>query len=358
MKILFLADARSIHIKRWIDFFSQRGHKVWLISLEPVENINCEHFFIPYKVKSGFLKYFLAVSKIKKISEKLEPNIISAHFVPNYGWIGARLNKRPLVVTSWGSDILISARKSFWHKKRAQYILKRADLVTSDSNYLSSEIIKLKIQENKILTYPMGVSAEFICVHQTKTLQNKNNFKTISIRQLEPIYNLSLLIQAIPYCLKKTDKQIEFLIGGEGSEKASLVKLANNLNLKDKVRFLGKVSQDELLQIFQTADIYISTSLSDSSSVSLLEAMACGLVPIVTDIPGNREWIKDGENGYLVPVDRPEVLAEKIVEVVENFEKYEDWLEKNSELVKGRANLEENLKKIEQKFLELVESQG
>ncbi len=356
MKILFLADARSIHIQRWIDFFSKRGHKVFLISLETAEDMNCEKFFIPSKIKAGFLKYFLAVPQIKRIAEKVDPDLISAHFVPNYGWIGARLKKRPLVVTSWGSDILISAKKSFWHRKRAEYVLKKADLVTSDSNYLSSEIIKLKIPENKILTYPMGVSAEFFCLPKTRTLHNKDDFKIISIRQLEPLYNLSLLIQAIPYCLKKTDKQIEFLIGGEGSQRDSLQKLVENLKIKDKVRFLGKVPGGDLLQIFQTSDIYISTSLSDSSSVSLLEAMACGLAPIVTDIPGNREWIGDGKNGYLVPVDRPEILAEKIVQIVENFEKYQSWLEKNLAVVKEKANLEENLKKIEQEFLELVES--
>ena len=132
MKILFLADARSIHIRRWIDFFAKKGHKVSLISLEPAENINCENFFIPSKIKAGFLKYFSALPKIKQIVEKINPDIISAHFVPNYGWMGARLNRAPLVVSSWGSDVLISAKKSFLHRKRAEYVLEKADLVTSD----------------------------------------------------------------------------------------------------------------------------------------------------------------------------------------------------------------------------------
>ncbi len=356
MKILFLADARSIHIQRWIDFFSRRGHKVSLISLEPSENTNCEKFFIPSKIKSGFLKYFLATPKIKKIVEKLDPDIISAHFMPNYGWIGARLNRRPWAVTSWGSDILISAKKSFLHKKRAEYVLKKADMLTSDSYYLTQEISKFGISPNKILTYPMGVTAEFLCSIKKQATPKKEVIRVISIRQLEPLYNLSLLIQAIPYCSKKTDKQIEFLIGGDGSQKASLVKLAENSKITDKVKFLGKVLQTDLLEIFQNSDIYVSTSLSDSSSVSLLEAMACQLVPIVTDIPGNREWVQDRENGYLVPVDKPEILAEKIVEVVENFGKYQSWLEKNLSLIKQKANLEENLEKIEQRFLELIEN--
>lgn len=356
MKILFLADARSIHIQRWIDFFGKRGHQVTLISLEPAENVNCEKFFIPSKIKTGFLKYFWAAPKIKKIVEKLNPDLISAHFIPNYGWIGARLNRKPLVVTSWGSDILISARKSFLHKKRAEYVLKKTDLVTSDSNYLTSEIVKLKVPENKILTYPMGVSAEFLCSSKIMADANKKIFKVISIRQLEPLYNISLLIEAIPHCLKRTGQQIEFLIGGEGSQKDFLVQLAEKLKIAGKVKFLGKLSQTELPHNLQDSDIYVSTSLSDSTSVSLLEAMACQLIPIVTDIPGNREWIKDGENGFLVPVDKPELLAERITEAVQNYEKYQNWTEKNLNLVKEKANLGENLKKIEQKFIELVEN--
>ncbi len=356
MKILFLADARSIHIRRWIDFFSKKRHQVFLISLEPAENINCEKFFIPSKIKTGFLKYFLSVPQIKKIVEKINPDIISAHFIPNYGWIGARLNRKPLVVTSWGSDILISANKSFLHKKRAKLVLIKADLVTSDSLYLTSEIAKLKVPENKILTYPMGVSAEFLCSSARQSISNKKILKVISIRQLEPLYNISLLIEAIPHCLKRAGQQIEFLIGGEGSQKDLLVQLAEKLKIADKVKFFGKLSQTELMHHFQNSDIYVSTSLSDSTSVSLLEAMACQLIPIVTDIPGNQEWIKDGENGYLVPTGRPEILAKKIVEVVQNYEKYQNWTEKNLNSVKEKANLEENLKKIEQKFIELVEN--
>jgi len=356
MKILFLADGRSIHIRRWIDVFSKRGHQVSLISLEPAENINCETFFIPSKIKGGFLKYLLAVPQIKIITERINPDLISAHFISNYGWIGARLNKKPLVVTSWGSDILISARKSFLHKKRAEFVLRKADLVTSDSNYLTSEITKLKVPENKILTYPMGVSAEFLCTSKKPITSSKEVFTVISIRQLEPLYNLSLLIEAIPHCLNKTNRKIEFLIGGEGSQKDFLIRLAEKLKIADKVKFLRKLSEVELLHHLQNSDIYVSTSLSDSTSVSLLEAMACELIPIITDIPGNREWIRDGENGFLVPVDKPEILAERITEVVQNYEKYQNWTEKNLNLVKKKANLEENLKKIEQRFIDLVEN--
>lgn len=356
MKILFLADARSIHIQRWIDFFSKRGHQVSLISLEPAENINCEKFFIPSKIKTGFLKYFLAVPQIKIIAERINPDLISAHFIPNYGWIGARLNRKPLVVTSWGSDILISAKKSFLHKKRAEFVLRKMDLITSDSNYLTSEIAKLKVPENKILTYPMGVSAEFLCTPKKPVAENKEVFRVISIRQLEPLYNLSLLTRAISHCLKRTNKQIEFLIGGEGSEKEFLIGEAEKLEIADQIKFLGKFSQSQLLHHLQNSDIYVSTSFSDSTSVSLLEALACQLIPIVTDIPGNREWIRDGENGFLVPVENPDVLAEKIVEAVHNYEKYQSWTEKNLNLVREKANLEENLKKIEQKFIALVEN--
>jgi glycosyltransferase involved in cell wall biosynthesis len=64
------------------------------------------------------------------------------------------------------------------------------------------------------------------------------------------------------------------------------------------------------------ADIYVSTSLYDGTSVSLLEAMASGCFPVVSDIPSNREWIRDGENGFLVPVNDEQYLAKKIIDAI------------------------------------------
>jgi glycosyltransferase involved in cell wall biosynthesis len=81
----------------------------------------------------------------------------------------------------------------------------------------------------------------------------------------------------------------------------------------------------------------VSTSLYDGTSVSLLEAMGSGAFPIVTDIPANREWIVNGENGFLVPIDEERSLAEKIVEAIRNQDLIKRSRKKNFYLIKEKA---------------------
>ena len=115
----------------------------------------------------------------------------------------------------------------------------------------------------------------------------------ISTRNLESIYNIECLIKSLPLIVEKNDNFV-LLICGSGSLENYLKKLVKKLNLNNYVYFLGKISHIKIPDYLRSADIYVSTSLSDGTSISLLEAMSCGAFPIVTDIPGNRFWITHG----------------------------------------------------------------
>jgi len=353
MKILFLADARSIHIRRWIEFFNQQGEQTYLISLEESTQPITEMIQLRSPNLPNFSKYFLATKQIREIVEKIKPDLINAHFVPNYGWIGARLAFRPLVVSAWGSDILVSAEKSIFHRLRAGWVLKKADWLTSDSNYLTNQMVKLGALRNKISTFPMGINREFLSIPK-RQLSKKNEITIISTRQLEPVYNLDLLIRVVPLIMERSNLDIRFLIVGEGSQRERLRDLARRLGVTDKAEFCGKVSLENLIKLLTSADIYVSTSLSDSTSVSLLEAMACSLIPVVTDIAGNREWIEDGINGFLVPTNRPEELAEKIVSSCQNMAGLQKIVDRNKQMVSEKANYQANLLLLREKFFQLV----
>ncbi len=354
MKILFLGDGRSIHLQRWIEFFNQQGDTTYLASLEQPQRRVSETFYIRPRSNFNFVKYFLAIGEIKKLAQKIYPDLINAHFVPNYGLIGVRLGLKPVVVSVWGSDILVSARKSLLHRQRASWVLKKADWLTSDSDYLTEEMIKLGADRQKISTFPMGPTQIFLNM-PGKELKQKEELTIISTRPLEPIYNLKLLILAIPMVISKVQRKVKFIIVGEGSQKKELENMTANQNLFEIVEFAGAVSEDELIRLLNAADVYISTSYSDSTSVSLLEAFACGLIPIVTDIPGNKEWVKDGVNGFLAPIDRPERLAEKIIEVCNRLTAKQEMTDYNRRLVEEKADFYGHLSTLRRKFLELVD---
>lgn len=351
MRLLFLADASSHHTKRWISYFTERNHNCYLLSLEKGIEIDAEQYHIRPRVKIKGFKYLSSYFEVKKIVDDIEPDLINAHFVPNYGLLGALLNFKPLVVSAWGSDILISPQKSFLHELRARFVLNKADLVLSDSLFLTQKIGELGISQEKILTFPLGIEIE-------KYSQEKKRGKIITIlstRRFEPIYDVKTFIQAIPLVSEKSKREIKFIIVGAGSQSQQLRKLVYDLKLQDRVEFKENLSDEELIRTYRNSDIYVSTSLSDSTSVSLLEAMASGLIPIITDIPGNREWVQDRKNGFLFSASNPKALAQEILYVVNEFTQWQGFKEKNEAILKSKAVMEDNMKAVEKEFSRLLD---
>lgn len=359
MRILFLSDARAYHTKRWVDYFVDRGHQCFLISLEKGIPTKAEEFFINYKILPSFLKYPLSVRKVKKIAEKIKPDLINAHFVPNYGLVGALLRGCPLVISAWGSDILISPQKSFLHKLRTKFVLQKADAITTDAKVLTQAILNLGIRGKKVIENPMGVDRKLIFECEKKRFdfadrEEKKSFVILSNRRLEPVYDVRTLLKAVPMVIREAKKRVKFVIIGEGSQKNRLIKFTRDLKVEEWVQFKGELSRKDLIDCYKDSDIYISTSLSDSTSVSLLEAMAFGLIPIVTDIPGNHEWIQDKKNGFLFPISDHHALAKQIIYAINDFSGWINFREKNISLIKGKAIWEDNMETVEKEFLRLA----
>ncbi len=323
-----------------------------MISFEKGQGIKSEFHLLRTDIFHPGLKFFFAKKKAEKITKEIEPDIINAHFVISYGVLGAMVKKRPLVVSCWGSDVLLSPKKSFLHRLRANYVLNRADLLTSDGFNLTRALMHMGVNGEKIVTSPMGVDKNLLNLEKKK---KRDSVTILSHRRLEPLYDLKTLIFAVPLVLKKTQKPTKFVIVGEGSQKNYLMNLALSLNVGDYVEFRGRVTQDELLKLLSGADVYVSTSLSDSTSVSLLEAMVSGLIPVVTDIPGNREWIKENKNGFLFTPKDHNDLAQKIILLANNLEKYELFKRENFSIIKEKAIWEENMRVIEKRFLQLCQ---
>jgi len=226
------------------------------------------------------------------------------------------------------------------------YVCKKAAHLNCVSEMQKKGLDQMKIENKRISIIPMGVDEAFLEVGKNRKMRlNKRPSTILSNRNLLPIYNVSLLIRAIPMVLKEEWK-VRFLIAGDGSEREELEKKARELNVSMSVKFLGRVPHDNMPNVLAETDIYVSTSPYDGTSVSLLEAMASGVFPVVTDIPSNREWITHGENGFLVPVDEEKILASKILEAMQTLKLLELAYGKNIEIIEQKANWRNNIRKI------------
>jgi glycosyltransferase involved in cell wall biosynthesis len=354
MKICLLGDINSVHLRRWATQLNKKGHKIDVISFEkpsiPLEKIKIHHVGrrIPTK-----LNYIINISTIKKLIGTIKPDLIHAHYLTSYGFIAACTGFRPLVVSAWGSDILISPRKNPLLKFFVRFAIKRAYLVHSLAKFVEKNLIDLGAKKDQIVILPFGIDKSLIEKFNFRKPVRHGNPVLISTRSLDSVYNIELLIRSLPYVVKKY-VSIKCLIAGNGILRKNLEELSCKLGITDNVFFLGNLSHNLLLKQLKTADIFISTSLSDINNVSLNEAMACGLFPICTDIPANREWIEDGINGFLVPVNSPEFLAQKIIEAYQNKKLFEEAKKINLKIIHERAILDNNISKMEELYKKVI----
>ena len=336
-------------------FEEQDGIKVYRFPFFARDKLLIEHKKIPYLrmvlyYLTGFFLTIYAMFKNKC-------NVIHVHWAIPTGligsWVGSLL-KKPFIVTIHGSDLRMAIERPGFLRKIFVYICKNATHLNCVSEVQEKEMEQLGILSEKISIIPMGVDEAFLEMGKNRKIElNKRPFTILSNRNLLPIYNVSLLIRAIPIILKE-EPRTKFLIAGDGSEKENLENEVENLNLGHSVQFVGRVPHKEMPNLLSQADIYVSTSLYDGTSVSLLEAMGSGTFPIVTDIPPNREWIVPGQNGFLVPANEEKLLAKKIIDAIRDRALLERSRKENRLLIEEKVLWSVIIKKVKKAYSELL----
>jgi glycosyltransferase involved in cell wall biosynthesis len=362
MKICFLAAANSIHSYRWIKYFADNGHEIhWIsLALSSFDDIENGNFYEIKQLPVKVLSILWAMIRVKKLVKKIKPDVLHAHYAGTYGLLGAIAGVHPFVITVWGSDILF-ASKSVIKGLFIKFALKKAELITSDANHMRDAMIKLGVDPIKVNIIYFGTDTlKFRPGKKSETLRSKLEIfdlpMIISLRNLEPIYDVKSLINSIHYVLEEVP-EAKFVIAGKGSEKDKLKKLAKSLEVSESIRFVGEISSDELPRYLTSSDIYVSTSLSDAGlSASAAEAMACGLPVIVTDSGENREWVENGKNGFIVSLSNPQTLAEKIIYLLKNGEVRLKYGSINRRIIEERNNYYIEMEKMQRIYRELIEN--
>jgi len=368
MKICYIADGSSIHTQRWLNYFAQKGHEVHLLSPTPTAGEGFAkgvqlHLLVRLIPRIWPLtRYFSGLAwlvQIRRLVSRIKPDILDAHGITVNGYLGVASGFHPLVLSAWGSDILIDPKHNLFFRAVTKYALKRANVVIHDSQTVKEELIKLGTKPEKLSLIFWGVDTQ-----QFNPYQRDKHFKgrlglpeaptIICIRSLRAVYNVEMLVRAIPFILKQAP-EVTFIIGGDGEQRDYLKNMANSLGVLDSIRFAGWIPHDELPKYLASSDIYVSTSLSDGTSLSLQEAMACKLAPVVTDLPANREWVKDGVNGFVAPVDDVPALADRIMWLVQNKDVREKFGEVGRKIIQERAEYKQAMGKMERIYQGLLE---
>lgn len=354
MKICFIAGANSVHSHKWVRYFANLGWEVHWISFtaNTLEEIKGVHF---YQVSTFFPFSFF---KLKKILQQVQPDIVHAHYAGKNGFLTALTGLHPFILTAWGSDVLF-AGKHLLKGSFVRYALKRSDLVTCDADHMERAILNMGIDSSKIKKIYFGVNTKHFSpgpkdTHLLEELQISDKPVVISLRSLEPVYDIETLIKAAKIVTEKHPKAV-FLIAGQGSQEEDLKTLVSEYGITDNVKFIGMISQENLSRYLRSSDVYVSTSLSDAGiASSTAEAMACALPVVITNTGENGKWVQNDVGGYIVPIKNAELLAEKIRDLLGNEEKRKMFGHANRTTIENKNDYTREMKKMENLYRSLL----
>jgi glycosyltransferase involved in cell wall biosynthesis len=359
MKLATLANASVVHTRRWVEHFRARGHDVRVYSLEPAwrDGAIGEAAGAPGVVRlpaapvPGALRYPLAVPRLRRELARFAPDVVDAHFVPNYGLMGALSGFRPLSIAAWGSDLLMNTPATrMWRAARVGFVLRRASLVLCDAANLATAARRAGADPARVRAIPWGVDRALF-----RPGPARERGLLLSTRMHEDVYDLPTVIEAAAAVLA-AHPHTRIVFAGDGSRRAALERLAASRLPPARHRFLGRLGPAELAGWLARAEVYVSASRSDSTSQSLLEAMAAGALPVLSDIEGNREWVGEEETSatlglaaWFAPGDA-RALATAIQRALADAAWAERARARNAAVIAARGDWHVNLGRIEACF--------
>ena len=293
MRKLLLISSNTIHTYKYLQLIEDYFDEVLLITNEKSNVYDYPTVELNFNLKIKTL--FSTVKEIKKQIELFEPSIIHIHQANSYAFfslLACRKSFIPTVLTAWGSDVLILPKSNFLLKKMVRFNLRNADFLTSDSIYMAQEMEKIAPLKNRIIIANFGIDV-------TPTNCEKENI-VYSNRLHKKLYRVDKIIEAFSLFYTNNNTDWKLVIAATGTETDILKIKAAELNLEHAIEFVGWIQKEDNEKWYSKAKIWVSIPESDATSISLLEAMACGCIPVVSDLPANREWIQSGLNGIIV----------------------------------------------------------
>lgn len=246
-------------------------------------------------------KTWQTVHRLRRLFCKTRPDIVHVHQGNSVSFVTLLALKRfgrPVVVTTWGSDVLVLPHKNYLTRWLVRYNLLNASRVTAVAEHMADAISELTVGRVNALVVNFGVDIP-VCAEPKVNVVYSN-------RLHKPLYNVDRVVKDFA-AFHRSNPDWKLVIAATGTETETLKHLVNALNLEQSVVFVGWLSRADNLRWCCRSTVYASVPDSDGTPVSLLEAMACGCVPVVSDIAANRAWVEDGVNG-IVANDRENIF--------------------------------------------------
>jgi glycosyltransferase involved in cell wall biosynthesis len=314
VRVLYFSDSYGPHDFRFLAFLVGSGCEVLFLRRRPGRIVEMRPLpdgvtALPLLDPDGSRPLRLGVALVDEIRRVLlntRPDVVHAGPLQSCAWLVARAGFERLVSMSWGSDLMLDARFGLG-RWQAAGALRRTSVFLGDCESVRRRAVELGMDSTRTIIFPWGVDLELFRPGRTSQARDRLGWQAalvlLCMRAWEPRYGVDTVLEAFLRASRYTPN-LRLILAGDGPLRPYLIDRIQETGLADRIWLPGYVPYNELPTLFHSADIYLSASYSDGSSVSLLEAMACGLPSFVTDIAGNREWIeKDFSGRWFSPGD-------------------------------------------------------
>ena len=328
--------------------------QTWIKGIEGVSKIDIDTLEVKStSTRLGRIFNFLGFGiEILKTNFSKSYDLVLAERATSYGLFSlfVRAKKRIVaqqgITDAWPENGFSGVYKRLFQK----WVYKRVDLIHAWGEVMVPAMIASQARPERILVLPKGINLE-----KYQKWHSKDQNLAIVTRSLTEVYHHQDILKALGI-LKEKGIKLRLTIVGDGNLMKPLEALVEDLDLKEQVNFLGRVPNSLLPKLLQKAAIYLSVPETEGVSASLFEAMASGCFPIVTDLPGTRAFIKNGENGLLVPVNSPTKIADAIEDYLENQARYHLGILENRAFIEMHVDLKKNMEAIWSKYLEIFQN--
>jgi len=308
----------------------------------------------PLFAKGAGVRNLLRVPKMRRLVRKFDPDLVHGHYLTVGGFYAALSGGKRIVGSAWGSDIYVGPVKSRKERVILKYVLRKCDFVFACTQDMA-ERIRSYGYDGEIAIFRWGVDP---AVFRRISSHGTGEFRILSIRPCDPIYNQSVILEAFKKALPSLGNSYLYLLDfGSSVEEVHRVVDADS-ELKQRVRWLPRIPYEEMPERYGSGDISVSLSTSDGVPASVLESMVCETPVIATDNTAMRIWVEDGITGYLTRID-PGVLSEKMLRSFSERTRLSEMGRRSRDKIldpKNQGTFESNLKVAEESYDRIVKT--
>lgn len=399
MHILITADGRSPIAINWIRMVLDAGHMVTLVTTYPCQEIPGVEHIIPLHVAFGslagggsspssalrrlvrrFRPLFQAARntfaplgmeragrQFSRLVEQVKPDIVHALRIPYEGILASHTPPGiPLVVNIWGNDFTLHANSSRMLGRLTTGTLRRADALMADTRRDLRLAVRWGFDSTKpALALPSagGIDLEQVGAAVPLPFRQEVFAKipkdipwVVNPRGIRAYTRTDVFFQSIPLVLNRW-QNVRFLCPGMENRKEA-EDWVQRLGIDDHVHLLPVLSQDDLWRLFSRSVMSLSITMHDGTPNTLLEAMACGSLPIAGDLETLREWITPGVNGLLVDPNQPQAVADAMLLGFANPQLFRTAAEINRNIILERAETRMVREKLQKFYQEILQGTG